>query len=138
MGLLRRVVGWMQRPEPQHVEPELPSIGRDPPAAGSTNAEDEHEPSTQDASWYVPRDGNEDRFLGLDGMPPLHLIRYRDWSGELVLRLCEDATGLLVSPSDRRLPKVGIYICQLRGEYYHQAECQAGNFWPGVVVRLVR
>jgi hypothetical protein len=92
----------------------------------------------QSESWYVPRDGNLDRFLGSDGMPPLHLIEYRDQSGELVLRLCEDDTGLLVGPSDRRLPRAGIYVSQLRGEAHHQAACREGDFYPGERVRLVR
>jgi hypothetical protein len=89
-------------------------------------------------SWYVPHDGNRDRFIGQGGMPPLHLIRYRDTSGEEVLRLCEDSTGLLVSPSDTRLPHAGVFISQLRGEYYHKAACRAGDFRPGQPVHLVR
>lgn len=88
--------------------------------------------------WYVPQDGNADRFVGADGLPPLRLIQYRDTTGEYVLRLCEDATGLLIGPTDRRLPRAGVYVSQLRGEAHHQAECRAGNFHPGEPVRLVR
>ncbi len=54
------------------------------------------------------------------------------------MRLCKNATGLLVGPSDRRLPRAGIYISQLRGEAYHQEACRAGNFHPGEPVRLIR
>lgn len=86
----------------------------------------------------MPTDRDKCRFVGSDGLPPLRLIRYRDSGGEEVLRLCEDATGLLVSPSDRRLPAVGVYVSQLRGEAYHQAGCRAGNFIPGAPVQLVR
>lgn len=88
--------------------------------------------------WYVPRDGDTDRFVSSDGLPPLRLVQYRDTEGEYVMRLCENATGLLVGPSDRRLPRAGIYISQLRGEAYHQEACRAGNFYPGEPVRLVR
>ena len=37
-------------------------------------------------------------------------------SGEWVLRLCEDTTGLPVSPSDRRLARGAICVWQLRRE----------------------
>jgi len=98
---------------------------------------DEPEP-TSDGSWYVPRDGNRERFISSDGIPALHLIPYRDSYGELVLRLCEDSTGLLVSPTDTRLARAGVYVSQLRGEAYRPAECEAGDFQPGSPVRLVR
>ena len=93
---------------------------------------------TKEDGWYVPVGGDEDRFLAADGMPALHLITYRDSGGEQVLRLCEDATGLLVSPSDRRLARIGIHVAQLRGEFYHRAACTAGDFSPGTPARLVR
>ncbi|MBG6068150.1 HIRAN domain-containing protein [Micromonospora ureilytica] len=88
--------------------------------------------------WYVPQDGNSDRFIGATGLPTLRLIPYRDTGGEQVLRLCEDGTGLLVGPTDHRLARAGMYVSQLRGEAHHQAECRAGNFYPGEPVRLVR
>lgn len=66
------------------------------------------------------------------------MIEYRDSGGELVLRLCEDSTGLLIGPTDRRLAKAGIYVSQLRGEAYHQQACKQGDFTPGATVRLVR
>jgi hypothetical protein len=87
--------------------------------------------------WYAPTGTDPGWFLGPDGTPALHLIPYRDTLGEDVLRLCEDATGLLVSPSDRRLPSIGIYVSQLRGEAYHQGGCRAGDFSPGIPVALV-
>lgn len=83
-------------------------------------------------SWYVPVVGDDpDRFRG--DPPPLHLIRYGD-----VLRFCEDSTGLLVGPTDRRLQRVGIWSGQVRGEFYYQAACRLGDFRPGVRIRLVR
>jgi hypothetical protein len=88
--------------------------------------------------WYVPHDGDPKRFIGSDGLPTLHLITYTDTSKETVLRLCEDSTGLLVGPTDRRLAPAGIYVSQLRGEAYHQAACKAGNFAPGAIIKLVR
>ncbi|MEH1030007.1 HIRAN domain-containing protein [Micromonospora profundi] len=88
--------------------------------------------------WYVPQGGDPDRFIGANGLPTLRLIPYRDTGGEHVLRLCEDDTGLLVGPTDRRLPRAGVYISQLRGEAHHRAECRAGNFTSGEPVRLVR
>ena len=66
-------------------------------------------------------------------MPPLHLIAYQDG-----LRLCEDSTGLLVSPNDRRLPHLGIFVVNVRGEAYYKTACKAGDFSPGVPVRLRR
>jgi hypothetical protein len=88
--------------------------------------------------WYVPHDGDRDRFVGANGLPPLHLIPYGDTSGERVLRLCEDSTGLVVSPSDTRLPHAGVYVSQLRGEAYHETACCAGDFYPGKPVTLRR
>lgn len=86
-------------------------------------------------SWYVPKDDPE-RF---NQTPvPLRLIQYRDGSGEQVMRLCEDSTGLLVGPSDRRLAKVGVYVSQLRGEAHHVSGCRAGDFEPGSPVVLRR
>lgn len=88
--------------------------------------------------WYVPVDGNLTRFILPDGgMPLLHLIRYRS-GGETVLRLCEDSTGLLIGPTDRRLASAGIYVSNLRGESYHRTACRRGDFSPGTPVRLKR
>jgi hypothetical protein len=101
----------------------------EPAAAG-------HTPLRPQDRWYVPQDGNRQRFADPDGgMPTLHLIRYRE-SGEQVLRLCEDATGLLVGPTDRRLAPAGIYVTNLRGESYHKTACRRGDFSPGAAVRL--
>ncbi|TPG12901.1 HIRAN domain-containing protein [Pedococcus bigeumensis] len=95
-------------------------------------------PLTGQDRWYVPVDGNRDRFVDPDGgMPLLHLIRYHS-GGEHVLRLCEDATGLLMGPTDRRLAPAGIYVSNLRGESYHKTACRRGNFSPGTAVQLKR
>lgn len=40
----------------------------------------------RDDSWYVPKDGDESRFLAEDGSLALHLIPYRDGKGEARLR----------------------------------------------------
>ena len=86
----------------------------------------------------MPVDGDRERFVNPDGGPPLlHLIRYYS-GGEHVLRLCEDATGLLVGPTDRRLAPAGIYVSNLRGESYHKTACRRGDFSPGTAVRLKR
>jgi hypothetical protein len=134
MGFLDRLLGR------QPTSSEVPPTGSDDSVQGRDDwpAEAEVVHGGSDDGWYVPKDGDRDRFVGSDSIAPLHLIRYRDISGELVLRLCEDATGLLVSPSDRRLPRAGIYVSQLRGEAYHQSACRAGDFSPGATVRLVR
>ena len=135
MGLLDRLLG--RRPTGSEL---IPPAGSDDSVQGGDDwpaqAGVVHDGS--DRGWYIPQDSDQDRFVGSDGIVPLHLIRYRDMSGELVLRLCEDTTGLLVSPSDRRLPRAGIYLSQLRGEAYHQSACRAGDFRPGASVRLVR
>lgn len=81
-------------------------------------------------SRYVPKD-DPDRFAG--NPPPLHLVPY----GPDNFTLCEDSTGLLVGPTDRRLAKVGIYVAKLRGEAYHEAASRRGDFSPGTDVRLV-
>lgn len=91
-----------------------------------------------DLGWYAPQDGDGDHFVGPDGVPALHLISSRDTGGELVLQLCEDTTGLLVSPGDSRLPRAGVYVSPLRGEAFHRLGCTAGDFRPGAPVRLAR
>jgi hypothetical protein len=133
MGILDRLLGRRPpRPEvPVHADDSVQDAADGPLQPREENGE-------SDNSWYVPHDGDPDRFVGSNGVVPLHLIRYRDTSGELVLRLCEDTTGLLVGRSDRRLPRAGIYVSQLRGEAYHRAACKAGDFRPGASVRLVR
>jgi len=94
-------------------------------------------PAARQGNWYAPKEGDESRFLGQDGTCALHLIPYRDGKGEDVLRLCEDATGLLLSPNDPRLPRIGILVSQLRGEAYRPDSGTAGNFAPGSPVKLV-
>lgn len=91
-----------------------------------------------DLGWYAPRDSDSDDFLDPSGVPALHLIPCRDTGGEMVLQLCEDATGLLVGPGDSRLPRAGVYVSQLRGQAFHRLGCTAGDFSPGAPVRLVR
>lgn len=80
-------------------------------------------------SRYAPKDDPQ-RFVG--DPPPLRLVPYGDG-----LTLCEDSTGLLVGPTDRRLAKVGIYVAKLRGESYYKAACRRGDFSPEATVRLV-
>jgi hypothetical protein len=132
MGLLDRIFG--HRSSETEMAVPVPAEA-DRPTSDLPGLEPE---PTPDGGWYVPRDGNRDRFIGSDGIPPLHLIPYRDSHGELVLRLCEDSTGLLVSPSDTRLARAGVYVSQLRGEAYRPDACEAGDFQPGSPVRLVR
>jgi hypothetical protein len=132
MGLIDRLLG---RGTHQSGIVATAASPRAVPGTLAVPAVDADDPS---GSWYVPQDGNADRFVSPDGLPPLRLVRYRDTAGEYVLRLCENTTGLLVGPTDRRLPRAGIYVSQLRGEFYHQAACRAGNFHPGEPVRLVR
>jgi hypothetical protein len=91
-----------------------------------------------DLGWRAPQDGGGDHLLGSDGVPALHLVWCRGTGGEMVLQLCEDATGLLVGPGDSRLPRAGVYVSQLRGQAFHRLGCTAGDFSPGAPVRLVR
>lgn len=65
-------------------------------------------------------------------MPALHLVEYQ---GDL--RLCEDSTGLLVGPTDRRLAAAGLYVTNLRGEKYHAKAAKAADLRPGQPLRLV-
>lgn len=122
-----RLLDLFKRPSPRVPTPTL-----SPAPTTSDPVEDDG------GRWYVPRDSDHSRFLSADGMPSLRLIHYRDQGGEQVLRLCEDSTGLLVGPTDMRLPRVGIFVSQLRGEAHHQQDCRAGDFRPGQTVRLVR
>lgn len=71
-------------------------------------------------------------------MPPLHLIDYTDAGGTRNLRLCEDITGLLIGPTDRRLFKAGIYSYNVRGEHYHRSACRRADLRPGRPLRLLR
>jgi len=88
----------------------------------------------QGERWYVPSDGPADRFVPPVGqMPALHLIEY-----EGDLRLCEDATGLLIGPTDRRLHLAGLYVANLRGTKYHAEAAQAADLRPGRPLRFVR
>ena len=130
MGLLDQIFG------PRSSEVATPTLRHGEVAADPT-PEVATQP-TSDDRWYVPHDGNRDRFVGSNGIPPLHLVAYRDTHGESVLRLCEDATGLLISPTDTRLARAGVYVSQLRGEAYHRETCRAGDFHPGRPVQLVR
>ena len=120
MGFWRRVLGPLStRPETSDVNMAVEDVG-------------------PNSSWYAPKD-DPLRFATVDGgLPPLHLIEYRDGSGERVLRLCEDSTGLLVSPTDRRLARSSIFVSQLQSENYHKGACRSGDFSPGSSVRLVR
>ena len=135
MGVLRRWFGTHATPRPTPSSP-LP----DPPTYTiriTTDGVLHRPPSNPDGhdSWYVPSDRDPERFRGPDGLPAIRLIPYQSY-GEAVLRLCEDATGLLIGPTDLRLPAVGVYVSNLRGASYHQQACTAGDFTPGAPVRL--
>ena len=88
---------------------------------------------SSDLGWYAPHNGDGDHLVGPDGIPALHLIPYRDIGGERVLHLCEDTTGLLVSPGDSRLPRAGVYVAQLRGLAFHRLGCTARRVETGPV-----
>lgn len=132
MGLLGRLFG---KDEPQRpVRAANSQVPRTRFTVEVSREDTAHEPRE---SWYVPVDGDNQRFVHpAGGPPPLHLISYKS-GGEQVLRLCEDSTGLLIGPTDRRLPHAGIFVGNLRGAKYHEAACTAGDFRPGVPVRLV-
>jgi HIRAN domain-containing protein len=95
-------------------------------------------PDGSDLGWYAPLGGDSDDLVRPDGVPGVHLIPCRDTRGELALHLCEDTTGRLISPRDRRLPMAGVYVSPLRGTAFHRLACTAGDFHPGARVRLVR
>lgn len=89
-------------------------------------------------SWYVDDDdSDENRFLDENGQLALHLVPYRDSVGGEGYRPCEDATGLLVSPKDRRLAKLGLLVVNVRGEFYNQAGTTAGDYGPGRPIQLI-
>lgn len=122
MGWWRRFKGGLEVEISPDAEGEVPPL-----------------PERTEPDWYARPDGDSGRFAAPEGaMPPLHLIRYRDTHGENVLRLCEDSTGLLVGPTDRRLSPAGIYVSNLRGESYYKRACRDGDFSPGATVRLQR
>ncbi|MFC1439066.1 HIRAN domain-containing protein [Streptacidiphilus sp. N1-10] len=82
---------------------------------------------------YVPADGPADRFVPAVGrMPRLHLVDYQGG-----LRLCEDATGLLVGPTDRRLQFAGLHVDNLRGMSHYQPAARSAELSPRKMLRLV-
>jgi hypothetical protein len=90
-----------------------------------------------DEQGYVAHGGDPDRFVGRDGKPSLHLVLCCDIVGEPVLRLCEESTDLLVSPSDERLSGMGIHVAELHDEWSHKAACRMGDLRPGSRLRMV-
>ncbi len=83
--------------------------------------------------FYVPSTGPVDQFVPPPGaMPRLHLVEY-----EGGLRLCEDATGLLVGPTDRRLTRAGLYVENLRGTAHYAAAAKSADLRAGSLLRLV-
>lgn len=57
--------------------------------------------------------------------------------GGVGLRLCEDSSGLMVGPTDRRLPKLDILVVNVRGEFHNQAGATNGDYVPGTEISLV-
>lgn len=93
----------------------------------------ESSPGSSAERYYVPADGSPDRFVVPAGnMPRLHLVEYADG-----LRLCEDATGLLVGPKDRRLARAGLHVANLRGVSYYEASAKTADLRPRQMLRLV-
>lgn len=125
MGFLSHIFGGNQNKAAHDPVPEVISL---PGAAGGSSKAD---------SWYYPVGTDESVFRGPDGQPSIHALSNTDSTGEHVLRLIDDRTGLLIGPTDRRLPKLGLFVAQLRGETYHQAACKAGDFAPGATLRLM-
>ncbi|MFB7465666.1 HIRAN domain-containing protein [Streptomyces sp. NPDC056224] len=84
-------------------------------------------------AMYVPSDGPADRFVPAPGgLHRLHLVEY-----EGDLRLCEDETGLLVGPTDRRLQRAGLYVTNVRGVKYYTEAARRADLSPGRPLRLV-
>jgi hypothetical protein len=139
---LREVTGWLASWTDSARRAVDPVSLSEAPSPTSRRQDPDGGPATDDDKymrWYAPSGPDQKhRFQLVDGTPPLRLIPYRHQSGEEVLRLCEDDTGLLIAPKNRYLPSVGIYSSQLRGERYNEAGCSAGDFSPGTPVRLVR
>jgi len=125
MGFLAHIFGGNQKKATHDPVSEAISL---PGAAAASSKAD---------SWYYPAGTDESVFRGPNGRPSIHAISYTDSTGEHVLRLVNDRTGLLIGPTDRRLPKLGLFVAQLRGETHHQAACRAGDFAPGATLRLV-
>jgi hypothetical protein len=135
MGFINRILG--RRPAEPDISPFLADVI--PHQRGDIGPDQaDMVADGSDLGWYAPQDGDSGHFVGPDGVPALHVIDYRVTGGELVLQLCEDATGLLVSARDSRLPRAGVYLSQLRGQAFHRLGCTAGDFHPGARVRLVR
>jgi hypothetical protein len=83
---------------------------------------------------YVPsiRD-DPDRFERVtDICRTFTLVQY----GEDVGRLSENSTGLILGPTDSRLPQLGVYPSKLRGTRYHALHAKLGDFRPGRKVVL--
>ncbi|MER5871189.1 HIRAN domain-containing protein [Streptomyces sp. NPDC002044] len=82
---------------------------------------------------YVPSDGPADRFVPAPGV--LHRLHLVEYGGGL--RLCEDETGLLVGPTDRRLQQAGLYVINVRGVQYYPKAARRADLSPGRPLRLV-
>ncbi|MFD9357998.1 HIRAN domain-containing protein [Streptomyces sp. NPDC060031] len=88
---------------------------------------------TEGGAVYVPSEGPADRFLPPPGgLHRLHLVEYQGG-----LRLCEDETGLLVGPTDRRLQRAGLYVTNVRGVNYYPEAARRADLSPGRPLRLV-
>lgn len=89
-------------------------------------------------TWFVPFGTDPARFVDPDGgPPPLHLVADRRGAVAPLLRLCEDSTGLLVAPTDPRLPAAGIWVPPICSEHSHPEACRGGDFRPGRPIRLI-
>lgn len=113
MGILDWLLG--RKPETTTTSTERPREAALPRVRAETRLERTPRPDfspqpPREDRWYVPAGGDVDRFVAEPGqMPPLHVIPYTTSAGEDVLTLCEDSTGLLVGPRDRRLQRAGIF-----------------------------
>lgn len=92
------------------------------------------------SALYLPKSGpgSVASFADPDGgMPRVHLVE-QVYGGRTILRFCHDDTGRLMTATDTRLRKVGLWAVELRGQSHHKRANKAGDFSPGRSVRLVR
>ncbi|MEU4015811.1 hypothetical protein AB0E56_11155 [Microbacterium sp. NPDC028030] len=102
-------------PQPRHI---TISVRVERPQGPPEGYESPYLPADRQAELLVPRP---------DGLPPLHLSRYR---GELWLT--EDTTGKLVNVKARQLRSLGIWGATVRGASHYETKARLG---PAELVR---
>lgn len=108
-----------------NTRPTPPQSTESPPrrVAVSARVERSSGPPVGYESPYLPSDRHAELLVPRpDGLPPLHLSRYRG-----ALWLTEDTTGKLVNAKSRSLRSLGIWGATVRGTDHYDAKARLGT-----------